>query len=121
VTIRELRDPVGLWQALRKDGVAANVRFLHHDFMATTSAHAIPKSCRAPQMSDEANAKLQEKIMPGIPSPMSGVVLKIRPLAIPHGIGLFLEAWAASPGTRSGAYLTMQTDLVQATPRCTGG
>jgi hypothetical protein len=121
VTIRELRDPMGLWQVLRAAGVPANVRFLHHDFMASTSARGLPRGCLSPPMSDEANAKLQAKIMPGIPSLKDGVVLKIRPSAIPHRIGLFLEAWVASPGTQSGRFLTMQTDLVQATPKCTGG
>jgi hypothetical protein len=113
VTIRELRDPAGLWQALREDGVPANVRFLHHDFVPTTSAHDLPKGCLAPRMSDAANAGLQEKIMPGA-GPQNGVVLKIRPSAIPHGIGLYLKAWAASPGANGG--LSLQTDLVQATP-----
>jgi hypothetical protein len=117
VTIRELRDPAGLWQALREDGVPANVRFLHHDFVPTTSAHDLPKGCLAPRMSDAANAGLQEKIMPGA-GPQNGVVLKIRPSAIPHGIGLYLKAWAASPGANGG--LSLQTDLVQATPQCTG-
>ena len=49
---------------LRAAGVPVNVRFLHHAFIPTTSPRAIPRSCRAPRMSDEANAKLQEKIMP---------------------------------------------------------
>jgi hypothetical protein len=120
VTIRDLRDPAGLQQTLREHGVPANVRFLSHDFMATTSPSAIPKACRAPRMSAEANAKLQEKVTPGIPFMKDGVVLNIRPSAFPHGIGLFLEAWAASPGTQSGRFLTMQTNLVQATPECTG-
>ena len=35
-------------------------------------------------------------------------------------IGLCLKAWAASPGTSSGAYLSLQINLVQATPQCTG-
>lgn len=145
VTIRELRDPVGLWRMLRADGVPANVRFLPHNFMPTTSASAIPRACRAPHLSDRANALLQGKITPwpdmALPPGWSGpghahrrpsmstgivrfgrpgVVLTIRPSAIPHGIGLFLEAWAASPGTRSGPTLSMQTDLVQVSPRCTG-
>jgi len=120
VTIRELREPAGLEQVLRADGVPANVQFLHHDFMATTSTHDLPKGCRNPRMSDRANAELQGKIMPVEPSPRSGVAINIRPSAIPRGIGLYLKAWAASPGTQSGAYLTLQADLVQATPQCTG-
>jgi hypothetical protein len=120
VTIRELRDPVGLRQALRAAGVPANVRFLQHDFTPTTSTHDLPKGCLNPRMSDKDNAELQGKIMPGIPHLASGVVVNIRPSAIPHGIGLYLKAWAASPGTQSGAFLSLQIDLVQATPQCTG-
>jgi hypothetical protein len=120
VTIRELRDPVGLQQMLRAAGVPVNVRFLHHDFTPTTSTRDLPKGCLTPRMSDEANANLQAKIMPGIPHPASGVVVTISPSDIPHGIGLYLKAWAASPGTQSGAYLSMQIDLVRATHRCTG-
>jgi hypothetical protein len=117
VTIRQLRDPSGLWQTLREHGVPANVQFLNHAFTPTTSPHAIPGSCRAPRMSDEANAKLQEKIMPGT-GPQSGVAVTIRPSAIPHGIGLYLKAWAAGPDANEG--LSLQIDLVQASRQCTG-
>jgi hypothetical protein len=120
VTIRELRDPAGLQRMLRAAGVPANVRFLDHDFTPTTSTHDLPKGCLNPRMSDKDNAELQDKIMPGIPHLASGVVVSIRPSAIPHGIGLYLKAWAASPGTQSGASLSLQIDLVQATPQCTG-
>jgi hypothetical protein len=120
VTIRELRDPAGLQQMLRAAGVPVNVRFLHHDFTPTTSTRDLPKGCLNPRMSDKDNAELQGKIMPGIPHLASGVVVNIRPSAIPHGIGLYLKAWAASPGTQSGAFLSLQIDLVQATPQCTG-
>ena len=126
VTIRELRDPMGLWRVLRADGVPANVRFLPHYFEGTTSASAIPRGCRAPHLSDRANALLQGKIMPLV-SPgrallpgSSGVVLLIRPSAIPPGIGLFVKAWAAAPGSRPGELLSLQTDLVQVSPQCTG-
>ena len=117
VTIRQLRDPGGLWQTLREHGVPANVQFLNHAFIPTTSPRAIPRSCRAPRMSDEANAKLQEKIMPA-PGLQGGIAVTIRPSAIPHGIGLYLNAWAASPGANGG--LSLQIDLVQANPQCTG-
>jgi hypothetical protein len=140
VTINELRDPAGLWRRLHQDGVPAHIVFRHHDFVASTTSH-VPPPCQAPRMSDEANAELQGKIMPmwpllgsparpghGHPRVSSGitkdvrpqVVLAIRPAAIPHGIGLFIEAWAASPGTRSGQYLSMQTELVLTSHSCTG-
>jgi hypothetical protein len=147
VTVRELRDPAGLWRMLRADGVPANVRFVPHDFTATTSPSATPGACRLPHMSNRANALLQGKIMPlwpllplppgrsgghhasGRPSVSAGffrnsqpgVVLAIRPSAIPHGIGLFVKAWAASPGTGSGPVLSMDTGLVLVSPQCTGG
>jgi hypothetical protein len=120
VSIRELRDPAGLQQMLHAAGVLANVRFLNHYFMPTTSTHDLPKGCLNPRMSDRANAELQGKIMPMDPLPIGGVAVNIRPSAIPHGIGLYLKAWAASPGTTSGAGLSLQIDLVQATPQCTG-
>lgn len=149
VTIRELRNPGGLRRMLRADGIPANVRFLPRDFPPTTSNSVIPRACRAPHLSAQANAHLQEKIMPepgvtaspppgavvrgyahGRPSVWSGiskgkdlrpdVALTIRPSAIPDGIGLFIEAWAAAPGTRSGATLSLDADLVQTSPHCTG-
>jgi hypothetical protein len=122
VTIRELRDAAGLQAQLRADRVPANVMFLRHSFTPTTSASAIPRACRAPHMSDKANATLQEKIMP-FPGPFAvgpnSVVLVIHPSAIPAGIGLFIKAFAASPGT-TGSGFALQTDLVQASPLCTG-
>ena len=117
VTIRELRNPAGLRSLLRADGVPANVQFLNHSFMPTTSTHDLPKGCLNPRMSDRANAELQGKIMPLNPLPTRGVAVNIRPAAIPHGIGLYMKAWAAN-GSNGG--LSLQIDLVQATPQCTG-
>jgi hypothetical protein len=121
VTIRELRDPVGLWRTLRADGIPANVRFLPHYFMGTTSVSAIPRVCRVARQPGPAS---EGRIVSFPPSMARGgeaaVVLAIRPSAIPHGVGLYLKAWAASPGTRSGPTLSIQTDLVQASPQCTG-
>jgi len=120
LTIRELRDPAGLQQMLRAAGVPANVLFLNHHFTPTTSTRDLPKGCLNPRMSDKANAELQGRIMPMKPLPIGDVAVNIRPSAIPHGIGLYVKAWAASPGTQSGPYLDLQIDLVQATPQCTG-
>jgi hypothetical protein len=134
VTIHQLRDPAGLTQRLRADGVSANVRFLTHQFTPTTSTSTIPRSCRTPRMSDSANADLQSKIMPGpfghayaAPGSIStgfvkarpGVALTIRPSAIPSQIGLYLEAYAA-PGARGNSNFALQANLVLASPRCTG-
>ncbi len=124
VTIRELRDPAGLQRTLRADGVPANVVFLRHSFTPTTSPTAIPRSCRAPHLSGKADADLQAKIMPQPvtfnPDSPGAVVLSIRPSPIPHGIGLFIEAYAQSQGSQGGQTFAMQTDLVQASPPCTG-
>jgi hypothetical protein len=123
VTIRELRDAAGLQARLRADGVPANVVFLHHSFTPTTSTSAIPRSCRAPHISDKTNARLQDRIMP-FPGPAAlgpnSVVLVINPSAIPARIGLFIEAFAASPGTTTGDVFSLQTNLVQASLPCTG-
>jgi hypothetical protein len=135
ITIRELRDPAGLRHALRADGVPATVTFAGHAFTPSTDP-PLPRSCRVPAMSDQANSELQAKIMPppgakGVTSSgrthswvaragRPGVVLTIRPSAIPRGVGLNIWAWAAAPGTRSGPTLDMSTGLVTASPHCTG-
>jgi hypothetical protein len=123
ITISELRDAAGLQATLRADGVPANVLFSQTPFTPTTSSSAIPQSCEAPRMSDKDNAMLQEKItpFPGFPTmDQNSVALTIRPSAIPPGIGLFIEAFAASPGTQDGPAFDMQTDLVTTSPQCTG-
>ena len=120
VTIRELRDPAGLERTLRAAGVPANVRFTHHFFQPSTST--LPKGCLAPRMPHQDSIKLLERIeADNVPYVPSGVAVLLRPSVIPHGLGLYLKAWAPKPGTQSAASLSMQTDLVQATPQCTGG
>ncbi len=120
VTIRELRDPAGLQGMLRAVGVPANVRFVHRFFQPSTSVHDLPKGCLAPRLSEEAVARLDAKIMPQNVSVPSGVAFIFSPSAFPHGIGLYLKAWAPSPGQQGSASLSVQTDLVQASPQCTG-
>ncbi len=124
VTIRDLRDAAGLQATLRGDGVPANVEFSPAYFEGTTSPSAIPPACSAPQMTDKDNATLQEKVTPGFGAPHSmepgSVVLTIDPSAFPAGIGLYIKAFAASPGTENGPVLSLQTDLVTTSPQCTG-
>jgi hypothetical protein len=123
VTIRDLRDAAGLQAQLRTDGVPANVAFLPDSFTPTTGSGAIPPSCDAPQLSDKANASLQEKIITlGDASAIisHGAVLVIHPSAIPAGIGVFIKAFAAADDTTTGPVLALETGLVQASPLCTG-
>jgi hypothetical protein len=145
VTIRELRDPSGLAALLRSHGVPARLEFPGYNFTPTTSLSVIPRSCKVPNMSNRANAELSAKILPPFPTwffawlhvrrtrfgphtyefrlPRGGASMlgsfAIRPSAIPAGIGLFIEAWAAQPG-HPGTQLDRVTDLVLASPQCTG-
>jgi hypothetical protein len=118
VTIRQLRNPAGLQRALRADGVPADVRFVHHFFQPANS-NDVPKGCLPPHLSSQAIAKVDEKLIPNINVPEADAAI-IRPSALPHGIGLYLKAWAPNPGTRPGISLSMEINLVQATPHCTG-
>jgi hypothetical protein len=118
VTIRQLRDPAGLERTLRADGVPAHVRFVHRFFQPSNS-NEVPKGCLPPHLSSQAMAKVDEKLIPNVTVPEADAAI-IRPSALPHGIGLYLKAWAPNPGTRSAATLSMEINLVQATPRCTG-
>jgi hypothetical protein len=119
VTIRQLRDPAGLERTLRADGVPANVRFVHRFFQASSAVH-LPKGCQAPHLSAEAIAKLDRELIPSnVIVPNADAVI-FRRSAIKHGLGLSLKAWAPKPGTHPAATLSMEMDLVQATPQCTG-
>ena len=118
VTIRQLRDPAGLERTLRADGVPANVRFVHHFFQPSNS-NDVPKGCLPPHLSSQAIAKVDEKLIPNVTVPEADAAI-IRPSALPHGVGLYLKAWAPKPGTHPGATLSMEINLVRATHRCTG-
>jgi hypothetical protein len=133
VVVNQLKDPAGLQATLRADGIPVRVTF--SDANAVTPP--LPPGCRAPAMSDQANAKLQAKIL-GFPSPSgagstggisAGVVpaassrspaepplVQIKPSAIPHGIGLYLGV--SYVPKMSTAYAGI--DLVVAAPGCTG-
>jgi hypothetical protein len=118
VTIRQLRDPAGLERTLRADGVPANVRFVHHFFQPSNS-NDVPKGCLPPHLSSQAIAEVDEKLIPNVTVPEADAAI-IRPSALPHGIGLYLKAWAPNPGTHSAVSLSMEINLVQATRQCTG-
>jgi hypothetical protein len=118
VTIRQLRNPAGLERTLRADGVPANVRFVHHFFQPSNS-NDVPEGCLPPHLSSQAIAKVDGKLIPNMTVPEADAAI-IRPSALPHGVGLYLKAWAPNPGTHSAATLSMEINLVQATPHCTG-
>ena len=118
VTIRQLRNPAGLERTLRADGVPANVRFVHRFFQPTNS-NDVPKGCLPPHLSSQAIAKVDEKLVPNVNVPEADAAI-LRPSALPHGTGLYLKAWAPKPGTHPAATLSMEINLVQATPHCTG-
>ena len=124
VTINDLRDAAGLQSTLRADGVPANVEFSKTHFEGTTSTSAIPPSCAAPQIPNEEWVKLEKQITPDFVAPTSmdpgSVALTIDPAAFPPGIGLYIKAFAASPGTENGPVFDLQTDLVTTSPQCTG-
>jgi hypothetical protein len=113
ILIRQLRDPAGMQRTLRADGVPAVVAF-QGGMLSDTPP--LPRGCQNPPMSDEANAKLQSKIL----GPAAGmnvidkVALTIHTAEIPKGIGLNLtvQASATSWGWSLG--------LVLATQACTG-
>ena len=125
IYVRQLRDPAGLQAMLRRDGVPARLEFVHHHILATTSAKIIPHSCRNVSMSDEAQAKLQEKAFPptttrpnkeGI-SRADPWILAIRPSALPAGVGMFWPVWLPRKAPMPAVWNLV---LVQATRRCTG-
>jgi hypothetical protein len=130
IHLRQLRDPQGLRDLLRRHGVAARIEFRKHDFEPTTSQSVIPSSCKPLALSDRRDAELQGKILDPLPGlsrhggiskgkPMGAFgVLGIRPREIPSGVGIFWQVWASksAPGTFS-----MDEDLVQASKSCTGG
>jgi hypothetical protein len=119
--VRELRDAAGLQARLRSYGVPARVEFVRHPFHVTTSPRDLPRSCAVPDLSDKPAAMLQSKILPQYPAPgknglsrsIPGLVLAIRPSAIPDGIGVFFKVWAPV-----GAQ--WELNLVETSPRCTG-
>lgn len=114
ILVRQLSDPAGLQRMLRADGVPAIVRF-QGGVMSDTPP--LPRGCKNPPMSDEANARLQGRIL-GRPSemrpPRSKVELAIHTARIPKGIGLNItvQMSADSYGSSLG--------LVEATRACMG-
>ena len=125
IYVRQLRDPAGLQAMLRRDGVPARLEFVHHHIQATTSTRIIPHSCRNLSMSDEAQAKLEDKAFPPtVTRPnKDGIarqepwILAVRPSALPAGVGMFWQVWLPGKAPRPA---TGNLVLVQASRSCTG-
>jgi hypothetical protein len=117
VRVWQLGDPAGLQRMLRADGVPAHVAFQGGTL---SDDPPIPRSCQNVNMSDEANAQLQGKIIgppstrPGPFHGLQGVTLTLNVAAIPKkiGINLTVQLYSHSWGWSLG--------LVQRTPQCTG-
>jgi hypothetical protein len=68
-------------------------------------------------MSDRANGDLTEKVFPQGSFRFSsrGLVMEIRASALPRGVGVSIAAYAPSGNVRE-----MESNLVLASPQCTG-
>ena len=110
VTIRELRDPAGLQQRLRADGVPASVTFSGQQNPACQGYHG--------GGSQSQRRQLLGSVVTG---PGTGRdVMVIHPAALPSGAGLQINAlFRHDPGQR-GSLEGFSVDLVQASPQCTG-
>jgi hypothetical protein len=109
VTIRQLRDPVGLQRQLRADGVPASVTFFGQQ----------NPSCRD---YPAASPGLTRRVI----SPYQGnsrrdTVLVIHPSALPDDAGVQIGASRVQHPGQGGVAIAILTGLVQASPQCTGG
>jgi hypothetical protein len=113
IQIRELRDPAGMQRTLRADGVPAHVAFQGGVLSDTPP---LPRRCLDTSLSDEANARLQGKILGNsfMPEVRDGIALVIHANEIPKGIGLNLTVQSGSNGWG------WSLGLVRASPECTG-
>ena len=97
VTVRQLEDAAGLQAALRADGIPVRIAFQSG---LPSDSPPLPTDCANVSMSDEANAKLQAKILGWPVAPVTGlapgalngpgIAPSIYPQQIPRGIGLYL-------------------------------
>jgi len=115
VTIRELRDPVGLQRQLRADGVPATVRFTGQT----------PRRCLYYPLPPKQSFRLQARIFPQASSTSSHTAFTINTTAIPARIGLWITlsppaTQAAQDGLRSTAFAATWT-LVYASGHCPPG
>jgi hypothetical protein len=111
VTIRELRDPVGLQRRLRADGVPATVRF-------TTQ---LPRPCQHYRLPPSRVFWLLSRIFARSTNTSGQTAFTINPSAIPASIGLWINV---SPPARQGsgsADFSANWTLIYARSRCHSG
>jgi hypothetical protein len=113
VTIRELRDPVGLQRQLRTDGVPATVRFTGQT----------PRRCLYYPLSPRQGSRLQARIFAQTRNTSGQTAFTINTTAIPARIGLWItvsppRGRAAQDGQRS-TYFAAAWTLVYASGHCT--
>jgi hypothetical protein len=99
ITVRELRDPAGLQNTLRADGVPASVTFYGQQ---NPSCQGYP-----------ASQALISRVFPS-PAPPPRPRVAIDPAALPGGVGVQLDGNFGPHGIGMGAA------LVQASQQCTG-
>ena len=130
VTIRELRDPAGLQQTLRADGVPASVTYAGHPNL---SCQAYPGKWEMGGLGTQGS---------GIQMISGGkdAIFAIQPAALPHGAGVQLSygttVYSEHPGAKpspnairfavtnvsksKSSQWSVGVGLVQASPQCTG-
>jgi hypothetical protein len=123
VTVRQLEDAAGLQAALRADGIPIRVAFQVGE---PSDSPPLPAGCANVSLSDEANAKLQARILGWPVAPVTGlapkppagpgIAISIYPRQIPRGIGIYLAVQSGSDRQHYGWGL----DLVRASRACTG-
>ena len=109
VTIRELRDPAGLQQRLRADGVPASVTF---------SGQQNPACQGYPGGGSQSQRR---QLLSSVAGPAGGSdVMVIHPAALPSGAGLQINALFRHDPGQHGSLEGFSVGLVQASPQCTG-
>ena len=110
VTIRELRDPAGLQQRLRADGVPASVTF---GGQQNPACQGYPGG--------GSQSQRRQLLGSVVTAPATGQdVIVIHPAALPSGAGLQINAlFGHNPG-QHGSLEGFSVGLVQASPQCTG-
>ena len=111
VTIRELRDPVGLQRRLRADGVPATVRFTSQP----------PRPCQYYRLPLHQIFRLLSRIFHDSASPRGQTAFTINPSAIPARIGLWINVSPPAQHGPGSADFSADWALVYASGRCPSG